>query len=63
MNRIDIVSLQFIIEEQRKGDALNEINEELRKQQELVDELEKQKREAEKNNGTDKSKGGQLNIS
>lgn len=48
MKRIDKVTLQFEIEEQRKGDALKEINEELGKQQELVDDLEKQKREAEK---------------
>ena len=60
MKRIDKVTLQFEIEEQRKGDALNEINEDLRKQIELVDDLEKQKREAEKNNGTDNSNGGQL---
>lgn len=60
--RIDKVTLKFEIEEQRKGDALKEINEDLRKQIKLVDDLEKQKREAEKNNGTDKSNGGQLNI-
>lgn len=48
MKRIDKVTLQFEIEEQRKGDALKEINEELRKQIEIVDDLEKQKREAEK---------------
>jgi len=44
MKRIDKVTLQFEIEEQRKGDALKEINEDLRKQIELVDDLEKQKR-------------------
>ena len=46
--RIDKVTLQFEIEEQRKGDALKEINEDLCKQIEIVDDLEKQKREAEK---------------
>lgn len=61
--RIDTIQLQFVIEQQRKGDALKEINEDLCKQIELVDDLEKQKREAEKNNGTDKSKGGQLIFS
>ncbi len=46
MKRIDKVTLQFEIEEQRKGDALKEINEDLCKQIEIVDDLEKQKREA-----------------
>ncbi len=50
MNRIDKVSLQFIIEEQRKGDVLLNMNDELRKQQKLVADLEKQKKKAEKKN-------------
>ncbi|MBQ8452438.1 MAG: hypothetical protein IJ539_08010 [Prevotella sp.] len=58
MKRIDKVTLQFEIEEQRKGDALKEINEELGKQQELVDDLEKQKREAEKKSADNPDSGG-----
>ena len=58
MKRIDKVTLQFEIEEQRKGDALKEINEELGKQQELVDDLEKQKREAEKKYADNPDTGG-----
>jgi len=58
MKRIDKVTLQFEIEEQRKGDALKEINENLRKQIELVDDLEKQKREAEKKYADNPDTGG-----
>ena len=39
--RIDKVKLQFIIDQQRKGDALEKINDDLRSQQELVSDLEK----------------------
>ena len=58
MKRIDKVTLQFEIEEQRKGDALKEINEDLRKQIEIVDDLEKQKREAEKKYADNPDSGG-----
>ena len=58
MKRIDKVTLQFDIEEQRKGDALKEINEDLRKQIEIVDDLEKQKREAEKKYADNPDSGG-----
>ena len=56
--RIDKVTLQFEIEEQRKGDALKEINEDLCKQIEIVDDLEKQKREAEKKYADNPDSGG-----
>ena len=48
--RIDKVKLQFIIDQQRKGDALEKINDDLRTQQKLVNDLEKQKKQAEKKN-------------
>ena len=48
--RIDKVQLEFIIEEQKKGDAVEQINEELRQQQKLVDDLEKKKKQAERKN-------------
>lgn len=41
--RIDKVQLQFIIDQQRKGDALEKINDDHRSQQKLVSDLEKNK--------------------